>query len=266
MSSFKFTGLAAGTVAGDSTRYEQVLLLAGGTMTGNLLFTDATYDIGASGATRPRDLFLSRNAVIGGTTTLTGAVVSNLIFTDATYDIGASGATRPRDLFLSRNAVIGGTLGVTGVTTFTTDIVGSATDWSIRSNTADATDNKSVALVGGGSASTSRGAYVQAGGNEHATIPGFLDLAAGASGTGKIRMFSNGLERASVTVNGSFVVGDSAASLATTATNGFLYVPNCAGTPTGTPTAIAGSSPIVVNIAQNKLYFYSGGAWQDAGP
>ena len=46
----------------------------------NLLFTDNTYDIGASGATRPRDLFLSRNATIGGTlgvtgvTTLTGAV------------------------------------------------------------------------------------------------------------------------------------------------------------------------------------------------
>ena len=67
MSSFKFTGLAAGTTSGNSVRYEQVLLLAGGTMTGNLLFTDATYDIGASGATRPRDLFLSRNAVIGGT-------------------------------------------------------------------------------------------------------------------------------------------------------------------------------------------------------
>lgn len=38
----------------------------------NLTFTDATYDIGASGATRPRDLFLSRNAVIGGTLGVTG--------------------------------------------------------------------------------------------------------------------------------------------------------------------------------------------------
>lgn len=35
-------------------------------ITFNLTFTDATYDIGASGATRPRDLFLSRNATIGG--------------------------------------------------------------------------------------------------------------------------------------------------------------------------------------------------------
>lgn len=44
------------------------------TLGGNLLFTDATHDIGASGATRPRDLFLSRNAVVGGTLGVTGAV------------------------------------------------------------------------------------------------------------------------------------------------------------------------------------------------
>lgn len=41
-------------------------------VTFHLTFTDATYDIGASGATRPRDLFLSRNATIGGTLGVTG--------------------------------------------------------------------------------------------------------------------------------------------------------------------------------------------------
>lgn len=40
----------------------------------DLLFVDATYDIGKSGATRPRDLFLSRNAVIGGTLAVTGQI------------------------------------------------------------------------------------------------------------------------------------------------------------------------------------------------
>jgi hypothetical protein len=55
-------------------------------------------------------------------------------------------------------------------------------------------------------------------------------------------------------------------TLATNATNGFLYVPTCAGTPTGTPTAKSGYAPIVVNTTNNKLYFYSGGAWRDAGP
>jgi hypothetical protein len=37
---FKLTGLAAGSTAGDSARYEQVLLLAGGTMAGSIAFTD----------------------------------------------------------------------------------------------------------------------------------------------------------------------------------------------------------------------------------
>ena len=39
----------------------------------DLKFVDATYDIGKSGATRPRDFFLSRNATIGGTLGVTGA-------------------------------------------------------------------------------------------------------------------------------------------------------------------------------------------------
>lgn len=54
----------------------QFLPISGGTLTGNLLFTDATYDVGASGATRPRDLFLSRNATVGGTLTVTGGQIS----------------------------------------------------------------------------------------------------------------------------------------------------------------------------------------------
>jgi hypothetical protein len=70
---------------------------------------------------------------------------------------------------------------------------------------------------------------------------------------------------ARITATGSFVAGAQAA-LATTATDGFLYVPTCAGTPTGVPTAITGMAPIVVNTTNNKLYFYSGGAWRDAGP
>jgi hypothetical protein len=105
----------------------------------NLLFTDATYDIGASGATRPRDLFLSRNLTVGGTLTLAGGVnlngnvtvgdssadtltinstiTSNLIFTDNTYDIGASGATRPRSLFLAGNITAAGNQTLTGALT-----------------------------------------------------------------------------------------------------------------------------------------------------
>lgn len=85
-------------------------------------------------------------------------------------------------------------------------------------------------------------------------------------GTGGIINFATaGIERMRIDANGNVVAGASAA-LATNATNGFLYVPTCAGTPTGTPTTITGMAPIVVNTTNNKLYFYSGGAWRDAGP
>ena len=133
------------------------LITVPGTINSNLLFTDATYDIGASGATRPRDMFLSRNLTVGGTLTLAGGVnlngnvtvgdssadtltinstiTSNLIFTDNTYDIGASGATRPRNLFLAGNATIGGTQTLTGALTVdsTTDST-SATTGSIQTD------------------------------------------------------------------------------------------------------------------------------------
>lgn len=40
------------------------LPLAGGTLTGALLFTDNTYDIGATGATRPRTVYIATSAII----------------------------------------------------------------------------------------------------------------------------------------------------------------------------------------------------------
>lgn len=45
-------------------------------MTSDLKFTDATYDIGKSGATRPRDIFLSRNLTVGGALTGTSSMLS----------------------------------------------------------------------------------------------------------------------------------------------------------------------------------------------
>lgn len=87
-----------------------------------------------------------------------------------------------------------------------------------------------------------------------------------ASGTPlPMTFYAGGAERMRISTSGSVIAGGSAA-LATTATDGFLYVPTCAGVPTGTPTAVTGMAPIVVNTTNNKLYFYSGGAWRDAGP
>lgn len=58
------------------------------------------------------------------------------------------------------------------------------------------------------------------------------------------------------------VVAGTSAALATTATNGFLYVPTCAGTPTGTPTTKTGKVPIVVDTTNGVLDVYTGSAWR----
>ena len=56
-----------------------------------------------------------------------------------------------------------------------------------------------------------------------------------------------------------FIVGNQA--LATTATDGFIYVPSCAGVPTGVPTAYTGTIPHVVDTTNKHAYWYIAGAW-----
>ena len=57
---------------------------------------------------------------------------------------------------------------------------------------------------------------------------------------------------------GGGVVSNNAA-LATTATDGFLYIPTSAGLPTGTPTTQTGTVPIEYDTTNNNLMVYNGG-------
>jgi hypothetical protein len=84
-----------------------------------------------------------------------------------------------------------------------------------------------------------------------AIYPEFLLSGAGTGGV---------TPQPAIYAGGGLAVGN--AALATSATRGFLYIPTCAGAPTGTPTAQAGTVPIVFDTADNKLYFYAGGAWE----
>jgi predicted acyltransferase (DUF342 family) len=62
------------------------------TVTSNLIFTDNTYDIGATGATRPRSLFLSQNATLGGNLQVDGNTTIGNADTD-TITVGGSFVT-----------------------------------------------------------------------------------------------------------------------------------------------------------------------------
>ena len=61
------------------------------TITSNLIFTDNTYDIGASGATRPRNLYLAGNAVIAGSTTLSNGTANSILYLNGSKAVSSSG-------------------------------------------------------------------------------------------------------------------------------------------------------------------------------
>lgn len=82
----------------------------------------------------------------------------------------------------------------------------------------------------------------------------------GAASNHAYALVTNDVERIRIDTAGNVLVGTP--SLATTATDGFPYIPTCAGVPTGTPTAKTGFAPMVVDSTNNKLYVYIGGAWR----
>lgn len=85
---------------------------------------------------------------------------------------------------------------------------------------------------------------------------------------GPIQIFAGGGTQLAATltanVRPSFVIGN--AALATTATDGFPYIPGGAGPPTGIPTAFAGRVPLYWDSVAKQLYIYDGGWLQPKTP
>ncbi len=50
-------------------------------------------------------------------------------------------------------------------------------------------------------------------------------------------------------------------ALVPASTNGFFYLPAVAGPPVGTPDALAGFVPCVIDSTNDQLYFYTNGTW-----
>jgi hypothetical protein len=276
------------------------LITVPGTVNSNLLFTDATYDIGATGATRPRDMFLSRNLTVGGTLTLAGGVnlngnvtigdssadtltinstiTSNLIFTDNTYDIGASGATRPRNLFLAGNATIGGNQTLTGTLTVdsTTDS-SSITTGSIQTDGGvgiakalfvGTTTNMAGALTYGGV--TLSNSVTGTGSMVLSTSPTFVTPALGTPSSGVVTNLTgtasiniNGTVGATTANTGAFTVLTASSDSSFTSTGALLISKGTTGQQPGS--AVTGM--MRYNSTTNQFEGYSGAspAWKSIG-
>lgn len=135
MASFKLTGLAAGTGAGDSTRYEQVLLLAGGTMAGALKVPDSDLQITGSVDATKVAVFEVDGLTTGTTRTYTLQDSSDTLVGRATTDtLTNKTLTSP-----SINEIIhSGTL---SLPTSTDTLVGRATTDTLTNKTFDVANN-----------------------------------------------------------------------------------------------------------------------------
>jgi hypothetical protein len=158
------------------------------------------------------------NVDVPGTLDVTGATTL-----DGT--LGVTGAvTLASTLGVTGAATLSSTLGVTGATTLsaTLAVTGAATLSStlsvagtvsltaasglITSNTADGSDTKGVALAGGGALSSTRGAYFTAFGNEHATLPGLVQVAAGNVTGAVLQLMTAGTERLAISHAGAVTI------------------------------------------------------------
>lgn len=110
-----YLNAATGTTGTTSTNlvFSGNPTIAGATFTGNLLFTDAIYDIGASGATRPRDGYFSRNLTVGSVASFATVTIQGGNSTGATLyvqsgngvssnlELKSTSGSSTADLFLS---------------------------------------------------------------------------------------------------------------------------------------------------------------------
>jgi hypothetical protein len=129
-----------------------------------------------------------------------------------------------------------------------------------------ATDFTLSAILNGGTAAGSYLSYKSTTGTGTAAGIAHQWLGGTNGGTVIATMLNNGnigigmaTPNATLVVNGSTVIGIGA--LSTSATDGFLYIPTCAGQPTGVPTTQTGTVPIVFDTVNNRLWIYAGSQW-----
>lgn len=87
------------------------------------------------------------------------------------------------------------------------------------------------------------------------------DITTGAvGGAHRFDVAMGGVMTTRLLLGKNLVLGN--AALATSATDGFVYIPTCPGQPTGSPTAYTGRSPIIVDTLNDRIWAYTGTSWK----
>lgn len=171
--------------------------------------------------------------------------------------IGTSSPTAP----LTIAAVSGSNIIVTGavdgeqrISSFNTNASGTGAVARLR---ASANDTSLIDINAHGAGRTATRYGITLASWSEVVVTGGNGLLLGTTTATPVVVGTNNLERLRVDSPGNVSIGTGA--LATTATDGFLYIPTCAGAPTGTPTAKTGRVPLIFDTTNNRLYVYDGG-------
>lgn len=92
---------------------------------------------------------------------------------------------------------------------------------------------------------------------------GCVGINAPSLGSGSVVNYYNTIADTNATNNSNTIINS--ADVGTSATYGFLHLPSCNGTPSGTPILYGDAIPCIVDRSSNKTYIYSSGAWREVG-
>ncbi len=252
---FKIGGSkSTGSAAGGAIQFSVALAGSGGTAqnaltdivkidgAGNMIWnTNNTYNVGAFSGNSPNTIFATTALFTYGSIYLASDTTSFILGTANDAFIKRAGAGTIQFGSADAAAPVAQTLQVQSVVTGTADTAG--VNWTYK-----------------GSASTGSGAS----GNIVFQVAG-----KGAAST-TVNTYNTGLTVVGGTTNNtnvgypSVVVGT--AALATTATDGFLYIPSSAGQPAGTPTSFTGRVALCYDTTNHQFWIYDGGWKQPKTP